>query len=125
MTRHPLDYVIGLLAILAACGIIFAVTTAAGAAEDYPKSSVGRLLYSYGDAFRGGYITGFTFALFASGMQCPIAVSGDMVLAALRTEVEGGRIALTDHDDRSLIKTVAALGCSAPWGTKGMQRGNT
>ncbi len=119
MTRRLLDYVIAGLAILAACGIIFAVTTAAGAAQDYPPNSVGRLLYGYTDQFRDGYLSGVAEGLFVSGMTCPGIVSGGILREALKSEVVAGRVALTDHDIRAVMRTAAALGCSAPWGTKG------
>ena len=93
------------------------VSIPAGAA-DYPPNSVGKLLYSYGDAFSGGYITGFLEAFFLTGGYCPVSVSAGMIRSALEMHVQGGHIALSDQDQLGIVRSLTALGCTHPAGTK-------
>jgi hypothetical protein len=87
-------------------------------AAEYPPNSVGKLLYGYGEAFSGGWITGFIEAFFLTGGECPMSVSASMLQAALRMHVQAGRIALTDNDQLGVVKSLTALGCTHPAGTK-------
>jgi len=87
-------------------------------AASYPADSVGRLLEGYGDAFRDGWISGYTEAFFMTGGECPIRVSPRMLLSALQMHVAAGRIAMTDPDQVGITQTLGEIGCTHPIGTK-------
>ena len=116
-----MGWITAMLGLTLLCAFIFLTTTAHAVtgvtAREFFRTD------NYGEVFRRSYVTGFLSGLFASGMKCPIGVSGNMLYSTVEARFIADPTLLDQPVDKVLVDAASqGLGCSASWGTRGMKR---